>query len=140
MLWRVVRSQRTRDLFFGLALAVSTAGLMAFPQACVAAAKTGLELCGNVIVPSLFPFFVLSSLVVDLGLAGYLGRALEPVMRPSFGSTAPAPPPWPWASSAAIPWEQGRLSHYTGRVSAPGRRPSGCWPSATIPVPPLSWG
>ncbi len=93
MLWRVVRSQRTRDLFFGLALAVSTAGLMAFPQACVAAAKTGLELCGNVIVPSLFPFFVLSSLVVDLGLAGYLGRALEPVMRPLFrvnGSCATA--------------------------------------------------
>ena len=83
MLWRVVRSQRTRDLFFGLALAVSTAGLMAFPQACVAAAKTGLELCGNVIVPSLFPFFVLSSLVVELktfgqpekkGIAGFFQK------------------------------------------------------------------
>lgn len=93
MLWRIFRSQKTRDLFFGLALAVTTAGLMAFPQECLAAAKTGLELCGNVIVPSLFPFFVLSSLVVDLGLAGYLGRALEPVMRPLFrvnGSCATA--------------------------------------------------
>ncbi len=93
MLWRIVRSQKTRDLFFGLALAVTTAGLMVFPQECLAAAKTGLALCGNVIVPSLFPFFVLSSLVVDLGLAGYLGRALEPVMRPLFrvnGSCATA--------------------------------------------------
>lgn len=93
MLWRIVRSQKTRDLCFGLALAVTTAGLMAFPQECLAAAKTGLALCGNVIVPSLFPFFVLSSLVVDLGLAGYLGRALEPVMRPLFrvnGSCATA--------------------------------------------------
>lgn len=93
MLWRIVRSQKTRDLFFGLALAVTTAGLMVFPQECLAAAKTGLALCGNVIIPSLFPFFVLSSLVVDLGLAGYLGRALEPVMRPLFrvnGSCATA--------------------------------------------------
>ncbi len=93
MLWRIVRSQKTRDLFFGLALAVTTAGLMVFPQECLAAAKTGLALCGNVILPSLFPFFVLSSLVVDLGLAGYLGRVLEPVMRPLFrvnGSCASA--------------------------------------------------
>lgn len=93
MLWRIVRSQRTRDLFFGLALTVTTAGLMLFPQECLSAAKTGLSLCGNVIIPSLFPFFVLSSLVVDLGLAGYLGRALEPVMRPLFrvnGSCATA--------------------------------------------------
>lgn len=93
MLWRILRSQKTRDLCFGLALAAVTTGLMAFPQECLAAAKSGLELCGNVIVPSLFPFFVLSSLVVDLGLAGYLGRALEPVMRPLFrvnGSCATA--------------------------------------------------
>ena len=36
------------------------------------------------ILPSLFPFFILSSLVISLGLAGYLGRLLEPVMRPLF--------------------------------------------------------
>ena len=42
---------------------------------------------------SLFPFFVLSSLVVDLGLAAYLGRAMEGLMRPLFrvsGSCAAA--------------------------------------------------
>ena len=48
------------------------------------AAKSGLALCYNVIIPSLFPFFVLSSLVVELGLAGYLGRLLEGLMRPLF--------------------------------------------------------
>ena len=39
---------------------------------------------GGLIIPSLFPFFVLSSLVVELGLARYLGRLLEGVMRPLF--------------------------------------------------------
>lgn len=84
MWWRMSRSQRTRDLVTGLALGLCTLGLMMYPQECVAAARAGLELCGNVIIPSLFPFFVLSSLVVDLGLAGYIGKALEPVMGPLF--------------------------------------------------------
>lgn len=50
----------------------------------MSAAREGLQLCYNVIIPSLFPFFVLSALVVDLGLAGYIGRALEGIMRPLF--------------------------------------------------------
>jgi len=73
-----------RDLGLGLGLLAATAALMLFPQEAMQAVRDGLALCFNVIVPSLFPFFVLSSLVVELGLAGYLGRALEPVMRPLF--------------------------------------------------------
>ncbi len=93
MWWRAFRSKYARDLTLGAALALTTLGFILFPKECVAAAKTGLELCFNVIIPSLLPFFVLASLVVDLGLAGYLGRALEPVMRPLFrvgGSCASA--------------------------------------------------
>ena len=72
------------DLLLGIGLLCATLALLADPQAALEAARNGLELCGNVIVPSLFPFFVLSSLVVDLGLAGYLGRLLEGAMRPLF--------------------------------------------------------
>ena len=57
------------------------------------AMRDGIKLCGNVILPSLFPFFVLSSLVVELGMSRYLGRLLEPVMVPLFrvnGSCAAA--------------------------------------------------
>ena len=85
--------RRTRDLALGLALLLATLGLMLFPQQTMSAARDGLTLCGNVIIPSLFPFFVLSSLVVELGLAGCLGRALEGIMRPLFrvgGACAPA--------------------------------------------------
>ena len=48
------------------------------------AMRDGVKLCGNVILPSLFPFFVLSSLVVELGMSRYLGKLLEPVMAPLF--------------------------------------------------------
>ena len=90
---RLLRQQKVRDALAGLALLIATAGLVAAPGEAIAGAKDGLVLCFNVIVPSLFPFFVLSSLVVDLGLAAYLGRALEGLMRPLFrvsGSCAAA--------------------------------------------------
>ena len=90
---RLLREKKVRDALAGLALLIATAGLVASPAQAIAGAKDGLTLCFNVIVPSLFPFFVLSSLVVDLGLAAYLGRALEGLMRPLFrvsGSCAAA--------------------------------------------------
>jgi sporulation integral membrane protein YlbJ len=69
-------------VFAGLALCA--AALVLYPRESVGAAKNGLTLCFNVIIPSLFPFFVLSSMIVNLGYARYFGRALEPVMRPLF--------------------------------------------------------
>lgn len=90
---KLLRQKKIRDALVGLALLCATAGLVAAPGEAIAGAKDGLLLCFNVIVPSLFPFFVLSSLVVDLGLAAYLGRAMEGLMRPLFrvsGSCAAA--------------------------------------------------
>lgn len=59
-------------------------GLVAYPTESGNAAREGLRLCYDAIIPSLFPFFVLSTLSVELGLAGRLGRIFEPVMRPLF--------------------------------------------------------
>lgn len=81
---KLLREKRIRDALAGLALVIATAGLVILPDQAISGAKDGLALCYNVIVPSLFPFFVLSSLVVDLGLAAYLGRAMEGIMRPLF--------------------------------------------------------
>ena len=89
MWWQMFRSKYGRDLVLGVALALTTLGFMVYPQPCVAAARTGLELCFNVIIPSLFPFFVLASLVVDLGFAAYIGRAMAPIMRPLFHVSGP---------------------------------------------------
>ncbi len=58
-----------------------------------AAAVEGLKICVNVLIPSLFPFFVVSSLAVKTGLAGMAGRAFARPMRLLFGvsgSCAPA--------------------------------------------------
>lgn len=81
---RLLRKQDIRDLLLGAGLLLSAAALLLWPEQSVAAARDGLRLCGNVIVPSLFPFFVLSSLVVELGLSRYLGRLFQRFMVPLF--------------------------------------------------------
>lgn len=82
---RVLSARAVRELLIALALALCAAALLLYPTQSVAAARDGLRLCGNVIVPSLFPFFVLSSFCVEMGLIRHLGRLLEPLMRPLFG-------------------------------------------------------
>ena len=67
-----------------LAVIACAAALVGFPKEAVQAASDGLQLCLNVIVPSLFPFFVISNLAVELGLAARIGRGIEPAMRRLF--------------------------------------------------------
>ena len=81
---RILGKAQYRDLLLGAGLLWGTLALILWPDQSMAAMRDGLELCGNVIIPSLFPFFVLSSLVVELGMSRYLGRILEPVMAPLF--------------------------------------------------------
>ena len=81
---RLLGKQHIRDLCLALGLLCSALALILWPEEAMAAMKDGLSLCGNVILPSLFPFFVLSSLVVELGMSRCLGRLFQPVMAPLF--------------------------------------------------------
>ena len=90
---RIWAKARYRDLILGIALLGGAAALVLWPELTMEAMRDGIQLCGNVILPSLFPFFVLSSLVVELGMSRYLGKLLEPIMVPLFrvsGSCAAA--------------------------------------------------
>jgi sporulation integral membrane protein YlbJ len=73
-----------RKLVPGLGILCAGAALLRWPQESMAAAREGLTLCATVILPSLFPFLVLSALVVELGMSQYLGRLLESIMVPLF--------------------------------------------------------
>ena len=64
-------------------------GVMALLLLCSAdaaqAVRDALVLCAQSVIPALFPFFVVSSLFIDLGCAAVLGRSLAPVMHRLFG-------------------------------------------------------
>ena len=89
---RVLSNRKAADGLFLLAIGAALTSLILFPGQAVEAARSGWELCCSVIIPSLFPFFVLSSLCVELGLVRYLSLAMERFMQPLFGVSGACAP------------------------------------------------
>ena len=75
---------RIKNAALSILLALFAAALLCFPAEAADAARQALALCLQTVLPSLFPFFVLSSLLIASGAAEELSRALEPFMRPLF--------------------------------------------------------
>src|SRR5690606_19823322 len=61
-----------------------TIALMVFPGEGLAAAEEGLKIFWEIVLPSLFPFFVLTEILLGLGVVHFFGVILEPLMRPLF--------------------------------------------------------
>lgn len=65
-----------------LALAMATAVLVfAKPQVCAQALQQGLQLCGGPLLVSLFPFLIVSTLLMRCGAGRLLGIVLRPTAR-----------------------------------------------------------
>ncbi len=59
--------------------------LVFFPTSSIETAKWALKLCAQSIIPSLFPFFVCSNVLINSGAANFLAKLLNPLMKPLFG-------------------------------------------------------
>ncbi|ADY56606.1 sporulation integral membrane protein YlbJ [Syntrophobotulus glycolicus DSM 8271] len=55
-----------------------------YPQEVFFSAITGLKIWANIVLPALFPFFVLSDLLMKQGFVSFIGVLFEPLMRPLF--------------------------------------------------------
>lgn len=71
----------------GLAIlfCIFTICLVLFSKTNLTAAKNGLILWANAVVPSLFPFFVATEMLGYTNVVPFLGKWLTPIMRPLFG-------------------------------------------------------
>ena len=78
----VARLRGAAALFFPVFFG---AALLLFPDVSATAAREGVALCLQTVLPSLFPFFVLSSLLVQSDVPRLLSRAMAGVMYPLFG-------------------------------------------------------
>jgi sporulation integral membrane protein YlbJ len=82
----------TRILVFKKLNSLIGAGLVTFltlslvicPKEGVEAAVTGLRVFWEIVFPSLLPFFVLSEIMLGMGVVHFIGVLLEPLMRPLF--------------------------------------------------------
>ena len=75
---------RIMRILFCLSVVFFGYGLLAFTRETAAAACEGLSLCARVLVPSLFPFMVVSSLALGSGMANRVGALLDRPVRRIF--------------------------------------------------------
>ncbi len=54
--------------------------------------KDALFLCADSVIPSLFPFFIISNLLVSLDIGSFCGKHLHKISRPLFGIPASLSP------------------------------------------------
>ena len=73
-----------KRLFPVLAILGAGALLLLHPEAATEAVRRGLALCFRTVIPSLFPFFVVVSLLLKLGAADYLQWLCAPFIGPLF--------------------------------------------------------
>ena len=67
-----------KKLLYILASLGIFAALLIFPKAAAEAVKEGLMMCGQMIIPSLFPFFIAVNLLNELGASRLISNALAP--------------------------------------------------------------
>lgn len=75
---------KIKQLILPLILIMFTGSLIAFSNSNLSAARNGLILWANSIVPVLFPFFVATELLSHTNFAYYLGKILSRFMKPIF--------------------------------------------------------
>ncbi len=69
---------------FALVFLAFGASLLLFSTSNLPAIKKGLSLWANSVVPSLFPFFVATELLMNTNFVNILGRFLNKIMKPLF--------------------------------------------------------
>ena len=79
------KKQRLQDAFVLCGFLLCGAGLLCYSKAVSAAMTQALALCVQVLLPSLFPFFVLSSMVISTGVIQRLSTRLEKPFQWLFG-------------------------------------------------------
>lgn len=79
---------RLRSFLGFVALACLMVCWLVSAETAIASARGGLRLCAQVLIPTLFPFFVLSNLFVRRDYNRYLTAVLRPAMGPLFGLPA----------------------------------------------------
>ena len=80
----MTRTMNLKNIFIVFILLLIMVGIISSPQESLNSAKEGLNIWLNLLLPSLFPFIFISNLLISFGFVKFLGKFLEPIMRPVF--------------------------------------------------------
>ncbi|NLG84317.1 MAG: sporulation integral membrane protein YlbJ, partial [Firmicutes bacterium] len=76
--------RRAKTVVLAVLASLLALALVFYAEEALAAAKEGIRVFGVIVLPSLFPFFVLSEVLLGLGVVHFMGVIFEPLMRPVF--------------------------------------------------------
>jgi sporulation integral membrane protein YlbJ len=84
--WGSGKRYRSRLLTYSMAFCTVfiTITMVTYPKETFDSAIMGLNLWWNVVFPALLPFFILSEILMGIGVVHFIGVLLEPLMRPVF--------------------------------------------------------
>ncbi|MBL5768915.1 sporulation integral membrane protein YlbJ [Heyndrickxia sporothermodurans] len=75
---------KLKTIFLALGATLIAISMIILPVETFDASKRGLTIWWGTVFPSLFPFFVISELLIGFGVVKFIGVILEPLMRPLF--------------------------------------------------------
>ncbi|MBW8348652.1 sporulation integral membrane protein YlbJ [Bacillus sp. IITD106] len=75
---------KMKTIFLAAGVTIMAISMILFPEESFRASLRGLHMWWEIVFPSLFPFFVISELLIGFGVVKFMGVLLEPLMRPLF--------------------------------------------------------
>ena len=112
--------------------------LVCAPAEAAAGARRGLSVCAGVIIPSLFPFLILSALLTALGFPYLLAKTAGGLTAKLFGVSGAAAAPLLLGLTGGYPVGAAATAEVVRRGELVRRRASAFCPSATTPARPSS--
>jgi len=73
-----------KSIILNTAVIIITVLIILFPQNAILYSKDALNCAYEIIIPSLFPFFVCSGIMIYSGFAEFTARLFKPIMKPLF--------------------------------------------------------
>ncbi|OLN21479.1 sporulation integral membrane protein YlbJ [Domibacillus antri] len=89
--------------FAAVIVTLLTAGLLSFPDHGLNAARLGMDMWWKTVFPSLLPFFILTELLLGLGVVAFFGALTEKIMRVLFRLPGPAGVAWILSLASGYP-------------------------------------
>lgn len=83
MSYNILVMKMKKRLFYIFVLLLIALSLI-YSDAVIRYARDAIDMCMEIIIPTLFPFFVCSGLLIYSGFGSALARAAAPIMRPVF--------------------------------------------------------
>lgn len=73
-----------KNAFFILLIMFLLIGIIKYPEISLNSAYDGLVTWFSIVLPSLFPFFIISEILIEFKFINIIGNALKPIMYPLF--------------------------------------------------------